>query len=40
MADQRQQAAVSASGWEEEQVLPLGWEEHLHLPHGWAADQQ
>ena len=35
MADQRQQAAVRASGWEEEHVLPLGWEEHLHLPHGW-----
>ena len=33
--DSRRLPAVRASGWEEEQVLPLGWEERLHLPHGW-----
>ena len=38
--DSRRLPAVRASGWEEEQVLPLGWEDRLHLPHVWAADQQ
>ena len=33
--DNRRLPAVRASGWEEEQVLPLGWEELVHLPHGW-----
>jgi hypothetical protein len=31
----RRLPAVGASGWEEEQVLPLAWEERLHLPHEW-----